>query len=132
MTAVLEWPDYLILVSFLVISMVIGIYHSLTGGKQRTMEEFIMANRRLKVIPTAISLLVTFQSAIAIIGFSAETYFFGIQYMIFGGIAMIIGVFSVGRIIVPWLFPLKLVSINEVRRSKSASTFVPLAQLFRQ
>lgn len=84
MTAVLEWPDYLILVSFLVISMVIGIYHSLTGGKQRTMEEFIMANRRLKVIPTAISLLVTFQSAIAIIGFSAETYFFGIQYMIFG------------------------------------------------
>ena len=34
---------------FILISLGIGLYHALTGGKQRTTEEFIMANRQLQV-----------------------------------------------------------------------------------
>jgi len=109
----LKWADYLIFVGFLVISLAIGIYHSLTGGRQKTVAEFIMGNRRLKVIPTAISLLVSFQSAILLLGMTAEMYCYGIQYVIFGLISVVLAVVVVERFIVPWLYPLKLVSIYD-------------------
>jgi|SRR6218665_874650 len=110
----LKWPDYLILVGFLVISVAIGIYHSLTGGRQRTIVEFIMANRRLKVVPTAISFLLSFQSAILLLGMTAEMYSYGIQYLIFASMSSALAMLFVARFIVPWLYPLKLVSIYDV------------------
>src|SRR6218665_1011369 len=110
----LHWADYLVLVGFLVVSLAIGIYHSLTGGRQKTTSEFIMGNRRLKVIPTAISFFVSFKSAIMLLGQTAETYIYGIQYIIISLVAHVTVYFIVERIIVPWLYPLKLVSINDV------------------
>ena len=110
----LHWADYLVLVGFLVISLAIGIYHSLTGGRQKTTSEFIMGNRRLKVIPTAISFFVSFKSAIMLLGHTAETYSYWIQFIIFAITAQIFAYILVERIIVPWLYPLKLVSIYDV------------------
>jgi len=110
----LHWADYLILVGSLVISLAIGIYHSLTGGRQKTIAEFIMANRRLKVIPTAISLCVTFYSAVTMLGLTAEMYSYGAQYLVFSCISPAVAIFLVERFIVPWLYPLKLVSVFEV------------------
>lgn len=110
----LKWPDYLILVGFFVISLAIGIYHSLTGGRQKTISEFTMGNRRLKVIPTAISMLVSFQSAILLLSHTAEIYSFGVQFSIFCIVANTVVFVLMERIIVPWLYPLKLVSIYEV------------------
>ena len=45
--ASLHWLDVFILGIFLLISIGIGVYHALTGGRQRTTAEFIMANRKL-------------------------------------------------------------------------------------
>ena len=70
----LHWFDYFILAAFLLVSVGIGVYHALTGGRQRTTSEFIMANRKLQVIPTVISMMVSFQSAIMILGIVAEMY----------------------------------------------------------
>ena len=39
--ASLEWQDYLVFGAFLLISLVIGIYFALTGGKQKSAGEFI-------------------------------------------------------------------------------------------
>ena len=75
----LDWPDYFIFVTFLVISLAIGVCHALTGGRERTTQEFIMVNRKLTMIPTAISLMVSFQSAIIVLGASAEMYMYGSQ-----------------------------------------------------
>jgi len=112
----LEWPDYLVLAVFLSISVGIGVYHSLTGGRQRTTEEFIMANRRLGIIPTTVSLLVSFQSAIMILGLTAEMYMYGIQWLVWLPLAYIITFVLTERLVIPWLYPLKLVSINNVSR----------------
>src|SRR6218665_835824 len=110
----LKWPDYLILVGFLVISLAIGIYHSLAGGRQRTTSEFIMANRRLKVIPTALSMIVSYQSSILLLGMTAEMYSYGAQYSAYSCVCIALAVIFVERIIVPWLYPLKLISIFDV------------------
>jgi len=114
MQSSLKWPDYLVLVSFLAISLAIGLYHSLTGGRQKTTKEFILADRRLQVLPTAISLVVSFMSAIMVLGFTAEMYSYGPQLLVIGGLGQIVAGIIIDRIIVPWLYPLKLVSINEV------------------
>jgi len=110
----LEWPDYVILGLFLAISLGIGVYHSLTGGRQRTTLEFIMANRRLRVLPTAISLVVSFQSAIMVLGLTAEMYQYGIQVLIWVPVACFITLLVSERLIIPWIYPLQLVSINDV------------------
>src|SRR5688572_1448340 len=111
----LSWPDYLILVAFLVISVGIGVYHSATGGRQKTTSEFIMANRSLKVLPTAVSLLVSFQSAVTILGMTAEMYSYGSHFIILMAISFTLAIILTMQVAIPWLYPLKLVSINEVR-----------------
>jgi Na+/proline symporter len=110
----LQWPDYVILVLFMVISLGIGVYHSLTGGRQRTVQEFIMGNRKLGVLPTAMSLFVSFKSAIMVLGVTAEMYLFGAQYSIWAPASIVLGTILVERLVVPWIYPLKLVSINDV------------------
>ena len=50
-----HWADYLIFAVFLTISIGIGLFFSLTGGRQKTTEEFIMADRSLKVSVVLIS-----------------------------------------------------------------------------
>ena len=109
----LRWLDYLILVAFLAISLAIGVYHALTGGRQRTTQEFITADRKLKILPTAISLVVSFQSAIGILGLTTEMYIHGPQ-MIWAMVGIMGGVVFAGVFLVPWMYPLKLVSVNEV------------------
>lgn len=113
MTA-LQYPDYIILAVFLAASLGIGLYHSFTGGRQRTTQEFIMANRRLGVVPTAISLFISYQSAIAILGATAEMYQFGAQFFLWEPIAVALATLLGERLIVPWIYPLKLMSINDV------------------
>jgi Na+/proline symporter len=110
----LQWPDYLILVAFLMISLGIGFYHSVTGGRQKTIQEFIMANRKLGILPTALSLFVSFQSAIMMLGATAEMYLFGVQYLVWVPISFTLSTILVERLMVPWIYPLKLVSVNDV------------------
>jgi len=111
----LEWPDYVILAAFLVVSLGIGVYQALTGGRQHTTSEFIMADRRLRVVPTAVSLFVSFQSAVMILGLTAEMYQYGMQYVLWAPVGFFMTMILSERLIVPWIYPLQLVSVNDVR-----------------
>ncbi|XP_023933015.1 sodium-coupled monocarboxylate transporter 1 isoform X2 [Lingula anatina] len=107
-----HWADYVILVAVLVASAATGIYYSLSGGKQKTNHEFLTADRKLKVAPVAVSLLVSLCSAISILGASAEMYYQGTQYYLFTyslGLAAIVASVT----FVPLLYPLRLTSVNE-------------------
>src|SRR5262249_44417042 len=111
---ILHWADYLVLAAFLAVSLGIGVYHSLSGGRQKTTTEFIMANRNLGVIPTALSMLVSFQSAIMILSGTSELYSYGSQHLLMFNFTLILSCLVTERLIVPWLFPLQLVSVFEV------------------
>ena len=71
--------DYVIFAAVLAGSMGIGLFHAFTGGKQRTTSEILMGNHRLKTIPVAMSILVSFVSAILVLGTPAEMYTRGTQ-----------------------------------------------------
>ncbi|CAH4035513.1 unnamed protein product [Pieris brassicae] len=74
--------DYIIMVATMVLSVLIGIYFRFSGGKQKTNEEYLLADRNMSIFPVAVSLVASFMSAITLMGVSAENYyhvFFGLQ-----------------------------------------------------
>ena len=111
----LHWADYVIFSLFLCISLGIGFFYACTGGRQRTTKEFIMADRKLNIVPTMLSLLVSHQSAIMILGNAAEMYTRGSLAWLWMSISFLFSVFICERIVIPWLYPLGLTSIYEVR-----------------
>lgn len=64
--------DYSIFAVTIVVSLGIGLYYALSGGKQRTTAEYFVGNRRMMIIPVAISLMVSFESSIMMLGTPAE------------------------------------------------------------
>ena len=66
----------------------------------------------MKSLPVAISLIVSFQSSIMMVGLPAESYVYGLQYIwspIGYFVVVVLGVFA----IVPVLYPLKLTTAYE-------------------
>jgi Na+/proline symporter len=105
-----DWVVFGILILF---SGAVGIYYACTGGKQKTTDEFLMADRNMSVLPVAASILVSFQTAVLILGQPAEMYTKGTQFFLslFGQLG---AVFLATTLFVPLFYPLKLTSFFEV------------------
>lgn len=71
--------DYAIFALTLLVSLSIGLYYAFTGGKQKTTKEYLMGNRKLRTVPVALSILVSFVSGILVLGTPAEMYTRGTQ-----------------------------------------------------
>ena len=71
----LDYADYLVLVGFLSTSVFIGMYQS--SKSKNTGVDFINGERKLKLLPTVLSMMVSFHSAILILGNVAEIYRWG-------------------------------------------------------
>jgi len=102
--------DYIVFILTIVVSLVIGAYYGIKENK--TTEDFLMAGRSMSPIPVALSLIATFISSIAILGYVGEVYGHGITLAwtlvgTFPGFFLVIYVFN------PIIYPLKLNSINE-------------------
>lgn len=113
--------DYVIFALLLASSMGIGLYYALSGGRQRTTQEFLLADRSMSCLPVSLSLIATFQSAVAIVGVPAEIYTHGTQYW-FIGCAYILGLFIPAHVFVPVFYRLHLTSAYQVRTVGSLQT----------
>ncbi|KAF1374560.1 hypothetical protein PFLUV_G00230360 [Perca fluviatilis] len=125
--------DYVIFAVLLAASMGIGLYHALSGGRQRTTQEFLMADRSMRCLPVSLSLIASFQSAVAIIGVPAEIYTHGTQYW-FIGCAYILGLLIPAHVFIPVLYRLRLSSTYqylEMRFSKAVRICGTLTFIFQ-
>ncbi|XP_067151007.1 sodium-dependent multivitamin transporter [Apteryx mantelli] len=104
--------DYIIFALLLVLSSAIGLFYALSGGRQRTVQEFLLANRNMGFLPVALSLLATFQSAVAILGVPAEIYRFGTEYW-FLGCSYFLGLLIPAHVFIPVFYRLRLTSAYE-------------------
>nr|XP_022341925.1 sodium-coupled monocarboxylate transporter 1-like [Crassostrea virginica] len=104
--------DYIVFVLTIIISLGIGIYYALSGGRQKTTSEFLVGNRKMAVLPVAISLLVSFESSIMMLGTPAEIYRYGIQW-IWSNVGFFCANLLSIKVMVPLLHPLKITSANE-------------------
>ncbi|XP_028995194.1 solute carrier family 5 member 6 [Betta splendens] len=125
--------DYVIFAVLLGASMCIGLYYALSGGRQRTTQEFLMADRSMSCLPVSLSLIASFQSAVAIIGVPAEIYSHGTQYW-FIGCAYALGLFIPAHVFIPVLYRLQLSSAYqylELRFSKAVRTCGTVTFIFQ-
>ena len=105
--------DYVVFAATLAISLGIGVYHSFVGGKQKTIEEYLLGNRQMGFIPVTLSMMVSYISTINLLGYPAEMYAFGAQYWL-GVFGVVLGACLASWVFVPLFYPLQLVSVNEV------------------
>ncbi|XP_036405466.1 solute carrier family 5 member 6a [Megalops cyprinoides] len=101
--------DYVIFTILLVASTGIGLFYAFSGGRQRTTQEFLMADRSMSCLPVSLSLLATFQSAVAILGAPSEIYANGTQYW-FLGCSYFLGLLIPAHVFIPVFYRLRLTS----------------------
>lgn len=112
-TSAFSLVDYVVFVLLLVLSLAIGLYHACRGWGRHTVGELLMADRKMGCLPVALSLLATFQSAVAILGVPSEIYRFGTQYW-FLGCSYFLGLLIPAHIFIPIFYRLHLTSAYEV------------------
>ncbi|XP_072221312.1 solute carrier family 5 member 6 [Leuresthes tenuis] len=125
--------DYVIFAVLLAASTGIGLYYALSGGRQRTTQEFLMADRSMGCVPVSLSLIASFQSAVAIIGVPAEIYNHGTQYW-FIGCSYFLGLIIPAHVFIPVLYRLRLTSAYqylELRFSKAVRICGTLTFIFQ-
>ncbi|KAJ8917418.1 hypothetical protein NQ315_005464 [Exocentrus adspersus] len=74
--------DYVVLTIVLLTSASIGVYYRFTGGKQKTAQEYLLADKNMPIAPVAFSLMASFMSAVTLLGVSSENYTYGIQFIV--------------------------------------------------
>lgn len=104
--------DYVVFSLMLLISAFIGVWHACRGGKQNTTEEYLLANRKMKFLPVSISILLSFLSAITLLGIPAEIYVYGAQFFM-TTIAYILICIVVSTVFIPMFRRIKLTSVHE-------------------
>ncbi|KAK2569132.1 Sodium-coupled monocarboxylate transporter 1 [Acropora cervicornis] len=104
--------DYVVFSVMLLISAFIGVWHACRGGKQNTTEEYLLANRKMKFLPVSISILLSFLSAITLLGIPAEIYVYGAQFFI-TTIAYLLICIVVSTVFIPMFRRIKLTSVHE-------------------
>ncbi|OWF48976.1 sodium-coupled monocarboxylate transporter 1-like isoform X2 [Mizuhopecten yessoensis] len=104
--------DWFAFVAMLVISAGIGIFYAFKGRRENSTNEFLMGGGDMKMVPVSISILVSFMSAILILGTPAEMFTKGTQYFVYT-FGVISAVVVAANIFVPLIYPLKLTSSFE-------------------
>ncbi|ESO87861.1 hypothetical protein LOTGIDRAFT_179213 [Lottia gigantea] len=107
-----ETWDYVVFALMLLVSAFIGIFYAVKARKNTSTGDFLMASRGMSIIPVAVSILVSFMSAILILGTPAEMYTAGTQYFVYL-IGMCAAIVISALVFVPLLYPLKITSSFE-------------------
>jgi hypothetical protein len=76
-------------------------------------EEFLVAGRRMSIVPVSLSIFVSWLSAVSFIGDPVEVYHYGVVYWIIG-IGYCIGLPAVAHVFAPVYFRMRLTSVFEV------------------
>ncbi|XP_046609714.1 putative sodium-dependent multivitamin transporter isoform X1 [Neodiprion virginianus] len=111
-TETLQVWDYVVIILMLIISTSIGVYYRFTGGRQKTSEEYYTANRSMSAAPVAIGLMVSFLSAVSLLGASAENYVYGTMYVVVN-LGYVIATPVVAYLYLPVFFKLQATSAFE-------------------
>ncbi|XP_007937048.1 sodium-dependent multivitamin transporter [Orycteropus afer afer] len=112
LTSTFSFVDYVVFALLLALSLAIGLYHAFRGWGRHTIGQLLMADRKMGCFPVALSLLATFQSAVAILGVPSEIYRFGTQYW-FLGCSYFLGLLIPAHIFIPVFYRLHLTSAYE-------------------
>ncbi|KAK2192149.1 hypothetical protein NP493_37g03020 [Ridgeia piscesae] len=80
-----HWADYVVFSMAVAGSTAIGLYHGFTRRKNAGgIDDYLMAGRRMPVLPVSLSHYVTWLSAISFLSDPVEVYYHGVIYWVIG------------------------------------------------
>ncbi|XP_060588366.1 sodium-coupled monocarboxylate transporter 2-like isoform X1 [Ruditapes philippinarum] len=123
-----ETWDWVLFAAMLAVSAGIGIFYAVKefcSEKKNTTGEFLMGGRNMQLFPVAVSILVSFMSAILILGTPAEMYTAGTLYFTYL-LGMILAIILSTILFVPLLYPLTLTSSFEYLELRFNSKYAKL------
>ncbi|KAK7114918.1 sodium-coupled monocarboxylate transporter 1-like [Littorina saxatilis] len=106
-----HWADYVVFSSVLFVSAAIGLF-SAVKHRKATPEQLLTGNRKLPLLPVALSLAASFMSAIFVLGVPAEAYINSAEYWLIG-LGYIPAEIITCFVIMPVFYKLKLTSAYE-------------------
>ncbi|XP_011185444.1 putative sodium-dependent multivitamin transporter [Zeugodacus cucurbitae] len=104
--------DFAVLITILAISAMIGIYYRYTGGKQKTMKEYHLADQSMTTFPVAVSLMASFMSSISLMGASNESYQFGTMFCVIN-LSYILSTPIAAYLFLPVFYRMRTMSVYE-------------------
>jgi len=119
------FADYIVFCLTVGVSVSIGIYFAVVGRKHQTTLNFFLGDRQLQYGPVALSLVVTFQSSVMLLGFPAEVYLFGFMICLFS-VGQCAAIYVSTCIVVPLFYPLKITSMYHYLRLRFGNNRVRL------
>lgn len=121
--------DYLVFSAMLLVSALIGIWYACRGGKQNTTAEYLLANRGMNFLPVSISIMLSFLSAVTLLGIPAEIYLYGTQFsMTIVGYFMICVVVS--TVFIPMFRRIEMTCVHEYLEKRYSSGIRMLGSIF--
>ncbi|XP_045132787.1 sodium-coupled monocarboxylate transporter 1-like [Portunus trituberculatus] len=104
--------DYTVFVLLLVASLVIGIVSAFKNRYNESTQQYLVGDRKMSPVAVGLSLLGGWVSAVSILGNATEVYFYGTQ-LVTSLLGCIPAAILVGKVILPLLYELRIISINE-------------------
>uniref|UniRef100_A0A0B6ZN73 Sodium-coupled monocarboxylate transporter 1 n=1 Tax=Arion vulgaris TaxID=1028688 RepID=A0A0B6ZN73_9EUPU len=108
----LQSADYVVTTLMLLIPVGIGIYFAVKDSKNATRVEYFLGGRSMSMLPVALSIFVTFISAISLVGTPSDVYHYGgmasTAYLGFA-LCYVVGLYTM----IPLMYPLHLTSLYE-------------------
>ncbi|CAL1548108.1 unnamed protein product [Lymnaea stagnalis] len=117
--------DYVMFALTLVISCGIGIFYAVWDRNRNTTKDFLLGGQNMHPIPVACSLVVTFMSAMTLLGNPAEIYNYNSMWW-WLVVPMTLAVWSTNTIFIPFFHNLKIQSVFEylqMRFNRATSLF---------
>ncbi|KAI5699745.1 hypothetical protein M8J75_007941 [Diaphorina citri] len=105
-------PDYIVLLTMLVVSCAIGFFVGMCGEKQTTSDDFLLGSSSMGTLPMALSLAASFITAIELLGNPSEFYNHGSQFFLIC-ISFVLVVPLTSRLYLPVFMKLRLTSAYE-------------------
>ena len=106
--------DYVLFALTLLISCGIGVFYAIKDRNVVTTKNYLLAGRNMEVVPVSMSLVVTFMSALTLLGTPVEMYNYNTMFW-WLSLSFVFALSAVIRIFIPFLFQLRITSTFEVR-----------------
>ncbi|CAG2165232.1 unnamed protein product [Oppiella nova] len=104
--------DYLVFVSLLIASSLIGVYFWYKSRKTATNAEYLTGNRQLSLIPVIMSMVASLMSTNTLLGMPAEVYQVGTQVWL-TAVSCIIAIVLTAEVFMPIYYTMDFISVNE-------------------
>ncbi|XP_071113062.1 sodium-dependent multivitamin transporter-like [Haliotis cracherodii] len=127
-TKTLGVVDFVVFGSTLSVALFIGIYYAIQSRHRQDPSDFLVAGRSMGILPVSLSLIVTFLSALTLLGMPAEIYNYNTMFW-WLALGMVLAVAGAAYLFNPVFYNMGITSVYEYLEMRFGRAVTMLASL---